>query len=220
MKVIKILVLEKLNFNEKYVIKKITGSKIDFFSDFKKKNFNHSIIFCRLKFNLNKSFLTKFKNLKYICSPTTGLNHIDVDYCKLNGIKIINLKTKNNIVKNITSTSEYTFALILSLIRNIPQSSKHLILKKNWDRDKFISKTFSEITIGIIGFGRIGKNLNKLLNFLKIKKLINDINTSKDNFSNSNQKIQILIFYSKNLISYLCILIIQNLIKILLILNF
>ena len=37
MKVIKILVLEKLNFNEKYVIKKITGSKIDFFSDFKKK---------------------------------------------------------------------------------------------------------------------------------------------------------------------------------------
>ena len=39
------------------------------------------VIFIRLKWSIDKAFLRKFANLKVICSPTTGLNHIDLDYC-------------------------------------------------------------------------------------------------------------------------------------------
>ena len=56
----------------------------------KKKNFkNANIIFTKLKYLLNKKFLEKFNNLKCIVSPTTGLTHIDLKYCKKKKIKII-----------------------------------------------------------------------------------------------------------------------------------
>ena len=57
-----------------------------------KKKFNYrnvKILFVKLKYNLDKKFLFKLKNLKYILSPTTGLNHIDLKYCKSRKIEII-----------------------------------------------------------------------------------------------------------------------------------
>ncbi len=175
----KILVLEKQNFPEDYLNNKIKNIKIDYFNNNQNKKLDYNIIFCRLKYNLNEKFLLKYKKLKYICSPTTGMNHINLDFCKNNQIKIINLKSCSKEIKKITSTSEYTFALILSLIRNIPQSSKHLILGGKWDRNIFLSKDFSEIKIGIIGFGRIGQNLFKLLKLMNINVIINDNNINK-----------------------------------------
>ena len=55
----------------------------------KKKVF---IIYSRFSKKLSKKYLSNFKNLKTIISPTTGLNHIDTGYCKIEKIKIINLK--------------------------------------------------------------------------------------------------------------------------------
>jgi len=175
----KILVLEKQNFPENYLNKKINNNDINYFSGNKNYSTDYDIIFCRLKYKLNEKFLLKYNKLKYICSPTTGLNHIDLNFCKKNKIKVINLKTKNKEIQNITSTSEYTFALILSLIRNIPQSLKHLSLGGKWDRNLFLSKDFSEVKVGIIGFGRIGQNLFKMLKMMNINTIINDTNISK-----------------------------------------
>ena len=52
------------------------------------------VIFCRLKYDLNAEFLNRFTELKYICSPTTGTNHIDTKYCMNNGIIILSLKAR------------------------------------------------------------------------------------------------------------------------------
>lgn len=194
----KILVLEKLNFAEDYLYKKIKNIKIDYFNEYNNTNLDYEVIFCRLKYNLNEKFLKRFKKLSYICTPTTGLNHINLDFCKKNRIKIINLKSSSKEIKKITSTSEYTFALILSLIRNIPQSSKHLQMGGKWERDKFLSKDFSEIKVGIIGFGRVGQNLSKLLNMMNIKVIINETNTTKLFLKKNNIEIKPLNYLLKH----------------------
>jgi D-3-phosphoglycerate dehydrogenase len=194
----KILVLEKINFEESYLLKKIKNIRIEYFDENKKLNLDHEIIFCRLKYKLDKKFLNKFKKLRYICTPTTGLNHIDIKYCYAKKIEIIKLNSANKDIKKITSTSEYSFALILSLIRNIPQSYKYLLNNKNWNRNFFLSKDFSEITVGVVGFGRIGQNLVKLLKLVNINIIINDIKISPSLKKKYNLKIRSLSYLLKN----------------------
>ena len=64
-------------------------------------------------------------NVKLINTCSTGMNHIDVDYCKKNNIKIYSLTRDMNLINNLPSTSELAFGLMLSLLRQIPQKQKY-----------------------------------------------------------------------------------------------
>ncbi|MDB4416140.1 hypothetical protein N9270_05385, partial [Akkermansiaceae bacterium] len=76
------------------------------------------VIFVRLKYYLDIHILSSARNLKYICTPTTGLNHLDLDYLKEKNIRVISLKGEFDFLSDIRATSEHTFGLILSLLRN------------------------------------------------------------------------------------------------------
>jgi D-3-phosphoglycerate dehydrogenase len=63
-------------------------------------------------------------NLINTCS--TGLNHIDVEYCTLNEIEIYSLTKDLTLINDLPSTAELSFGLMLSLLRKIPQSREHI----------------------------------------------------------------------------------------------
>ena len=97
--------------------------------------------------------------IKYIISPTTGVNHIDKRYFKKKDIKIIILRGELNFLKKINSTAEHAIFLILNLLRN-----NYIINKKNFFKKKIID--VNEIynkKIGIIGYGRLGVKVDKIL---------------------------------------------------------
>ena len=121
-----------------------------------------SVIYSKFSRNLSEKFLSQFTNLKTIISATTGLNHIDVKYCDKNKIKIINLNKNDQKLKNITSTSEMALSIILAAIRKLPHYYKNS--SRLSERYKYNTYQFKNYTIGIIGYGRIGK---KLFNDLK-----------------------------------------------------
>ena len=73
------------------------------------------VIFVRLGYLFNEKLLRNAKKLKYICSPTTGLNHIDLNYVKKREIRIISLKGEVDFLDKITATSEHTVGLLISL---------------------------------------------------------------------------------------------------------
>jgi len=125
-----------------------------------KKNAIYAII-CSFGHYFNKNILEQSKgNLKYIISPTTGLDHINLDDCNKYKIKVISLK-KNSFLKTITSTAELTWAMILSLSRNLDQFSNDVINKYNWNRNLFLGSELNGKNLGIIGYGRIGKIIAK-----------------------------------------------------------
>jgi D-3-phosphoglycerate dehydrogenase / 2-oxoglutarate reductase len=95
-------------------------------------------------------------NVTLINTCSTGMNHIDREYCNSNNIKIYSLTTDYELIKQLPSTSELAFGLMLSLIRSIPQSKQH-VSEYNWDYTKFVGREVKSLTIGIIGFGRLGK---------------------------------------------------------------
>lgn len=112
---------------------------------------------------LGKKILDKAKKLKVIATASTGTNHIDLNYAKKKKIKIISLKEERKLINKISSTAEHALALTLASIRNIAISNKSVLLGE-WDYTKFIGHQMNFLTVGIIGFGRLGK---KYANYCK-----------------------------------------------------
>lgn len=124
---------------------------------------NADILVIRLAHKIDREWLDCYSNLKVIASPTTGLNHIDLEECEKRGIKVISLKGDAEwLGKNITSTAEHTWALILSLIRKIPIANLMVTGFRNWNRDNFIGHQLKGKTLGIIGHGRVGRQVAQI----------------------------------------------------------
>ena len=70
---------------------------------------------------LNLKILNRFKNLRYIISPSTGLTHVDSNYTKENKIKTINLENIED-TKNIKASSEFCLLMVLASLRNYKES--------------------------------------------------------------------------------------------------
>ncbi|HLD56947.1 MAG TPA: hydroxyacid dehydrogenase [archaeon] len=114
---------------------------------------NVDILVCRIETQVDKAVLDAAKKLKIIGSATTGLNHIDLEYAKQKGVQIINLSGTHT-----TSTAEYTFSLILALSKRIPWAFENLS-NGIWERHKFFGHTLHGKTLGVIGYGKIGRQV-------------------------------------------------------------
>jgi D-3-phosphoglycerate dehydrogenase len=104
---------------------------------------------------IGKEIIDVGTKLKAICTASTGTNHIDKEYAKLNGIKILSLTEERDIINKISSTAEHAFALMLSSLRNIPESFNS-VKSDHWDYEPFIGRQLDHLTIGVIGYGRLG----------------------------------------------------------------
>ena len=155
-------ILEPQDFSEvvKASLKKL--GNVSLFAGDKLSEFiaDKDILFIRLVYLIDKEFLIHARNLKYVCSPTTGLNHIDLEECERIGIKIISLKEEKNFLFNIRATPEHTFGLSLSLLRNYKKAFLNQQNNK-WSKEIYIGSELYENNIGIIGFGRVGRILAK-----------------------------------------------------------
>ena len=155
-------ILEPQGFSKKAISDLESVGRVVHFSSGSLDEFlaDKDILFTRLSFLIDKSFLKNARNLKCICTPTTGLNHIDLNECEKRQIKIISLKGEYEFLSTIRATPEHTFGLVLSLLRNYKNAfiSHH---NPVWNRDLHKGHELYENTIGIIGFGRVGKILAK-----------------------------------------------------------
>ena len=68
--------------------------------------------------------ILKNSNIKIINTCSTGTNHIDLNYCEKKGIKVYSLADNKSFIKNLPSTSELAFGLMISLLRKITQSNR------------------------------------------------------------------------------------------------
>ncbi|KAI7808365.1 D-3-phosphoglycerate dehydrogenase [Triplophysa rosa] len=91
--------------------------------------------------------------LKVIGRAGTGVDNVDVDAATKRGIIVMNTPNGNTI-----SAAELTCALIMSLSRHIPQAAMSMKDGK-WDRKKFMGTELYGKVLGIVGLGRIGKEV-------------------------------------------------------------
>lgn len=125
------------------------------------------------KIPIDKYFLDLGTNLKAIATASTGLIHIDIEEVNRRQIKVISLTKEIQTIEKISSTAEHALALTLAVLRRVPWAFED-VLRGNWDYEKFIGRQLDHLTIGVVGWGRLGKMYARYVQALGAKVLVCD----------------------------------------------
>jgi len=162
--------LEKIGFTNYYDFKTIK-------SDLKISDFFGIII--RSRISIDKDFIDKCKNLKFIARIGSGIENIDVDYAKQKGIQIISTPEGNS-----NAVGEHALGMLLSILNNI-NSSNTEVKKGIWNRESNRGIELKSKTVGLIGYGNTGKSFAKKLIGFDVNTIYYDIKKiEKDNYAN------------------------------------
>ena len=162
--------LEKIGFTNYYDFKTIK-------SDLKISDFFGLII--RSRISIDKNFIDKCKNLKFIARIGSGIENIDVDYAKQKGIQIISTPEGNS-----NAVGEHALGMLLSILNNI-NSSNSEVKKGIWNRESNRGIELKNKTVGLIGYGNTGKSFAKKLIGFDVNTIFYDIKKiEKDNYAN------------------------------------
>jgi D-3-phosphoglycerate dehydrogenase len=139
---------------------------------------------------LDKSFLKKISHIPYLISTTTGLTHIAKEIQDHYGTNLISLRNRTSLLSKITSTAEHAWLLIMHWNNNISESFNS-VSKGEWTRKEYFRhQQLSGKTLGIIGFGRLGKMVANFGQAFKMNVLIYEIeNEAINQAKKSNFKV-------------------------------
>ena len=102
---------------------------------------------------VTKEVIEAGKKLRVIGRAGVGVDNIDLSAATSAGILVMNTPGGNT-----TSAAELTMSLVMALARNIPQAVASLKAGR-WDRSKYMGTELSGKVIGIVGLGRIGREV-------------------------------------------------------------
>ncbi len=111
-------------------------------------------ILIRSEVKITSEIISMAKNLRLIARAGTGVDNVDVKAASEKGVAVINVPGGNTI-----AAAEHTMALILAAARNVPEA--HASLKEHkWEREKYTGFELCGKTIGLVGFGRIAREVS------------------------------------------------------------
>jgi D-lactate dehydrogenase len=118
---------------------------------------------------VTKEIIDSLPNLKLIVTRSTGFDHIDVAHAKEKGIAVCNVPGYGSY-----TVAEFTFALMLNLSRNIAQAQAQLKEHGDFNPKSLRGFDLRGKTLGILGTGRIGKNVARIANSFGMKLIAYD----------------------------------------------
>jgi len=127
--------------------------------DFKKFQ-NVEVITSFISSLFTAEVIDKFPNLKMIATRSTGTDHIDLEYCQQKGIEVKNVPDYGS-----NTVAEHTFALLLAISRKVFYSYEKVQEDNSFSRRGMQDLRGFDLagkTMGVIGTGKIGKNVIKI----------------------------------------------------------
>ena len=113
------------------------------------------VLVSRSETDVDKVVMDAAHQLKVIARAAVGVGNIDIPYATEKGILVINTPGKNT-----NSAAEMTLALLLAMMRHIPEAY-HKVREGGWDRHAFTGRELKGKTIGIVGVGNVGHRVAK-----------------------------------------------------------
>ena len=141
-----ISILESNSFKVDYITNFSEQELIDSISDY-------NVLIVRSATNVTSSLIDKMNSMEVIGRAGTGVDNIDIKAASRKGILVMNTPGGNTL-----SAAEHTMAMMLSVCRHIPQANSSLKSGK-WERKNFQGTELSGKKLGLIGLGKIGKEV-------------------------------------------------------------
>lgn len=130
---------------------------------------NYHGIVIRSRFKIDKNFIDKATNLQFIARVGAGLESIDCDYAISKNIQLIAAPEGNS-----NAVGEQTLGMILSLFNNLNKADRE-VKSGQWNRESNRGYELDGKTVGIIGYGNMGKAFAKKLKGFDVEVLCYDI---------------------------------------------
>lgn len=131
------------------------------------------ILWVRLRHRIDESILSAASRLKVLVTPTTGLNHVDTGALSRRGVQLISLRGETAFLKNVRATAEHTIALMLAILRRLPQANEQ-VRRGGWNRDELRGHELYGKKVGIVGYGRLGEIVARYLRAFEAFVLVSD----------------------------------------------
>lgn len=154
--------LEQAGF-ENYLDNKSSKSEIE-----EKIHEYHGVVI-RSRFDIDRQFLDKAANLQFIARVGAGLESIDTEYATQKGIHLIAAPEGNR-----NAVGEHALAMLLSLFNKLNKADRE-IRTGHWKREANRGRELDGKTVGIIGYGNMGKAFAKKLRGFEVEVLCYDI---------------------------------------------
>ncbi|RAR72804.1 2-hydroxyacid dehydrogenase [Flavobacterium aciduliphilum] len=128
----------------------------------------HGIVI-RSRFKIDKTFLDKATQLRFIARVGAGLESIDCDYAQTKGIQLIAAPEGNR-----NAVGEHALGMLLSLMNKLNRADR-MVRQGHWIREGNRGYELEGKTVGIIGYGNMGKSFAKKLRGFDVRVLCYDI---------------------------------------------
>jgi D-3-phosphoglycerate dehydrogenase len=145
-------------------------------------------IVIRSRFKCDSTFIDAGTNLKFIARVGAGLESIDIPYAESKGITLISAPEGN-----CNAVGEHTLGMLLSLFNKLNKADLE-VKKGKWNREANRGIELDGKTVGIIGYGNMGKAFSKKLQGFDCKVICYDI---KENVGDKNATQVSLITFQK-----------------------
>ena len=155
-------------------------NEIDFTSskeEVEQKIQNYQGIVIRSRFKIDKQFLDKAINLEFIARVGAGLESIDCEYATAKNISLIAAPEGN-----CNAVGEHSLGMLLSLFNNLNRADSE-VKAGHWNRESNRGHELDGKTVGLIGYGNMGKSFAKKLRGFDVKVICYDI---KENVGDEN----------------------------------
>ena len=126
-------------------------------------------IVIRSRFHIGKKFLDAAPNLKFIARVGAGLESIDVEYAEKRGVKLFSAPEGNR-----NAVGEHALGMLLSLFNKLNQADRQ-VREGLWYREANRGVELEGKTVGIIGYGNMGRSFAKKLRGFDVKVICFDI---------------------------------------------
>lgn len=149
---------------------------VDAKSDLAKTIARYDAIVIRSATQLTAELIEQGKRLKVIGRAGVGVDNIDVAAATRRGIVVANAPEST-----VVSAAEHTIGLLLALSRNIPQA--HAALKQGrWERSRYAGLELADKTLGVLGVGRIGREVARRALALEMRVVAHDPYVARERF--------------------------------------
>lgn len=136
-------------------------------------------IIIRSRFKIDKYFLDAATNLKFIGRVGAGLENIDIEYAEKKGIKLIAAPEGNR-----NAVGEHSLGMLLSLFNKLNKADRE-VRNGKWQREANRGIELDGKTVGLIGYGNMGKAFAKKLRGFEVKVISYDL---KNDVGDQNSK--------------------------------
>lgn len=156
----RIAFFETKPWEQDYLSKRLKDFELAFYDTYKNVTDDKAEVLCTfIGLKIDDSVLKSFPNLKYICTRSTGFDHVDLKATAGKNISVSNVPTYGE-----NTVAEFTFGLLLALSRKLYPSVKRIKEEALFNCDGLQGFDLMGKTLGVVGTGHIGTYVVKIAN--------------------------------------------------------